>query len=120
MHPRKHEMLQQPYSSVKQDAQHYATGSVPLKLEADGSLTVSSIGHSLMQSKRAPSNFLDDDFANSKAEDDPDAPFLKHEETPNDSPVKKEIDLEDSSSEVDPYAQASLEAMRQRNTRKKK
>mgnify|MGYP000470823741 CR=1 FL=1 len=150
MHPHKHEMLQQPYSSVKQEAtQHYATGSVPLKLEADGSLTVPSLGHSLLKPKnddcprmddgvansKAENNpshsllkrknagclRLDDNFDISKAEDDSDAPSLKNEDedTTSDSQVKKEMELDGSSSELDPYAKASLEAMKQRNTRKK-
>ena len=129
---------------IKQEqeaTQHFATGSVPLKLEADGSLTVPSPGHSLLKPKndgvansKAENNpshsllrrknadcmRLDDDFANSQA-DDSDAPSLKNEDedTTNDSKVKKAMELDDSSSELDPYAQASLEAMRLRNTRKK-
>ena len=62
-----------------------------------------------------------DDFANSNAEDDSDAPALEDEDEDDttDSQAKKSMDRDDSSSELDPYAKASLEAMKQRNTRKK-
>ncbi len=142
MHPHKHEMLQQPCFTVKHEqeaTQHYGTGSVPLKVEADGSLTVghslmkpkndgvansraeNNPSHSLLKRKNADCLRLDDDFYISKAEDDSDAPSLRNEDedTTSDSQVKKEMELDDSSSELDPYAKASLEAMRQRNTRKK-
>ena len=64
---------------------------------------------------------VDDDFANSNAEDASDAPVLKDEDEDDttDSQAKKSMDRDDSSSELDPHAKASLEAMKQRNTRKK-
>ena len=138
-----HEMLQQPCFTVKHEqtaAQQYARGSVPLKLESDGSLTVPSPGHSfmnpkndgvanskaeqrhsLLESKRNDNLRFDCDFGNSIAEDDSEAPGLKEEDEDDttDSQAKKLMDLDDSSSELDPYAKASLEAMKQRNTRKK-
>jgi hypothetical protein len=138
-----HEMLQQPCFTVKHEqeaAQHFATGSVQLKLESDGSLTVPSIGHSFMNPKndgvanskaeqrhsllesKRNDNMQFDDFANSNAEDDSDAPVLEDEDeddTPDSQAIKKSMDRDDSSSELDPYAKASLEAMKQRNTRKK-
>ena len=77
-HPLKHEVLQPQASSFKQEApQHHAAGSVPLKVEADGSLTVHPRGPSLLMPKNADCLRMDDDFTDSVEEENPDASSLK-------------------------------------------
>ncbi len=77
---------------------------------------VDAIEYATKYATKAEKSSVSADAMINEADEDEDE---DEDDTPDSQAIKKSMDRDDSSSELDPYAKASLEAMKQRNTRKK-